>query len=105
MNLSYIEETAGGATIVPVQSRLLTDRRIFLTGEITSATADEFLEKMLFLTGDNALIDLFINSAGGQVNDTGLPLRFKYLLCGAGIRHGGCAFCRWTERKAFYSAP
>lgn len=68
MSLSYIEENAKDITVIPLQSRLLTDRKFFLTGKITADTANEFAQQMLYLTAENAPIDLYINSIGGEVN-------------------------------------
>ncbi|MGN0696938.1 MAG: ClpP family protease [Oscillospiraceae bacterium] len=67
-NMSYIDETAKGKTVIPLHSRLLTERRIFITGEITSDTAVEFMQAMLFLTAENKPVDIYINSPGGEIN-------------------------------------
>ncbi|MBQ5331713.1 MAG: ATP-dependent Clp protease proteolytic subunit [Oscillospiraceae bacterium] len=66
--LAYIDETAKGNTVIPLHSRLLTERQIFLTGEITAETAVDFLQAMLFLMNDNKPIDIYINSCGGEIN-------------------------------------
>lgn len=67
-NMSYIDETAKGKTVIPLHSRLLTERRLFITGEITSDTAVEFMQAMLYLSSEDKPIDIYINSCGGEIN-------------------------------------
>lgn len=71
--LSYIEETAKGIEMIPIDSRLLTDRRIFIEGPITSETALSVARQMLILSESDEPINVYINSPGGEVN-AGLAL-------------------------------
>ena len=66
--LMYIDETAKGKTVIPLHSRLLTERRIFITGEISSDTAVWLMQAMLFLMNESKPIDIYINSPGGEIN-------------------------------------
>ncbi|MCD7731592.1 MAG: ATP-dependent Clp protease proteolytic subunit [Oscillospiraceae bacterium] len=66
-NQSYIEETAKGKTVVPLHGHLLTERCLFITGEINEETAIEFMQAMLFLQSDKKPIDIYINSCGGEI--------------------------------------
>ena len=66
-----VEKHANGERSYDVFSRLLKDRIIFLTGEITEVTADVVIAQMLFLESQNPDkdISLYINSPGGSVTD------------------------------------
>lgn len=84
-------KTASGCSWVPVESFLVSERKVFLTGEITSETADEFVQKMLFLARyREERIDIYIDSPGGEVTaglliyDTlkALPLECRIICTG-----------------------
>lgn len=67
-DLMYIDETARGIEVVPLHSRLLTERRIFITEEITSQSAVDFAQAMMYLSCENKPVDIYINSPGGEIN-------------------------------------
>ena len=62
-------ESAQGIREVSLDTRHLMNRRIFIQGEITDETANEFLSQMLYLEqkADDP-ITIYINSPGGSVN-------------------------------------
>lgn len=64
-----VEQTSKGERSYDIYSRLLKDRIIMLTGEITEETADLVVAQLLFLEADDAKkdISLYINSPGGSV--------------------------------------
>lgn len=64
-----IEQTNTGERTYDIFSRLLKDRIIMLTGEITDDTATVICSQLLFLASENATkdISLYINSPGGSV--------------------------------------
>ena len=63
-------DSAQGTREVALSTRHLMNRRIFLTGEINTETADSFLSQFLFLKSESdEPIEIYINSPGGQVND------------------------------------
>ncbi|MBO4360258.1 MAG: ATP-dependent Clp endopeptidase proteolytic subunit ClpP [Eubacteriaceae bacterium] len=64
-----VEQTSKGERSYDIYSRLLKDRIIMLTGEITEETADLTVAQLLFLEADDAKkdISLYINSPGGSV--------------------------------------
>lgn len=64
-----VEQSARGEHSSDIFSRLLQDRIIFLTGEITDAMANVVIAQMLFLESQNPdkEISLYINSPGGSV--------------------------------------
>ncbi len=61
-------ESSYGTREVHLRTKLFTDRKIFLTGEITEDMANDFVSQMLFLSKENVPIDIYINSTGGSVN-------------------------------------
>lgn len=62
-------ETAHGVREVSLETRHLMNRCIFLTGEITSEMANDFLSEYLYLIQEsNDPITIYINSHGGEVN-------------------------------------
>ena len=64
-----VEKTSQGERAYDIYSRLLTDRIIFLSGEIDDDSANTVIAQLLFLDSQNAKEDIkiYINSPGGQV--------------------------------------
>ena len=65
-----IEQSARGERAYDIYSRLLKDRIIFISDEITDQIANLVIAEMLFLEKEDpdADIDLYINSPGGSVS-------------------------------------
>lgn len=62
-------ESAQGIREVSLDTRHLMNRRIFIHGEITDVSANEFLSQMLYLEQESdEPITIYINSPGGSVN-------------------------------------
>ena len=63
-------KSSNGITLVPVESRLLAHRKIFVEGEIDSKKACEFVKEMMLLNTEDSErpIDVLINSPGGEIN-------------------------------------
>ena len=63
-------KSSNGISLVPVETRLLADRKIFIEGEINEEMACEFMKKVMYLNSENREknIDLLINSPGGEIN-------------------------------------
>lgn len=63
-------KSSNGISLIPVETRLLADRKIFIEGEINEETACEFMKKVMYLNSENREknIDLLINSPGGEIN-------------------------------------
>lgn len=74
--MNMIQKSSNGVTLIPVESRLLSERKVFLEGEITSSSAGEFVKTVMYLVKEDSEkpIDVFINSLGGSVNDAGLMI-------------------------------
>jgi len=68
--ISVPHRTSNGNNWISLESRLLLDRKIFILDEITAESACEFVQKVMYLIGENSQkkIDIYINSPGGQVN-------------------------------------
>ncbi len=79
-----IDQTNGSVRSYDIYSRLLEDRIIFLSGEITNELANSVIAQMLFLEGKDSSkdISLYINSPGGSV-DAGLAIfdTMNYISC------------------------
>ena len=61
-------EGSHGTRVVSLNTRHLMNRCIFLSGDINSDMANDFLSELLFLEQDNDPITIYINSPGGEVN-------------------------------------
>ena len=79
-----IEKTSRGERSYDIYSRLLEDRIIFIQGTIHEMMANAVVAQLLFLQKEakNQDIQMFINTAGGDVN-AGLAIfdTMKYVTC------------------------
>ena len=79
-----LEQSGTGERQYDIFSRLLTDRIIFVDGEITDAMADLVVAELIFLESENPKkdISLYINSPGGSVT-AGLAIydTMQYIAC------------------------
>ena len=70
--IAYPAKSSGGISLIPAESQLLRNRKIFLTGPdgIDADSACEFASLVMLLTAEDAErpIDLLINSPGGDIN-------------------------------------
>lgn len=65
---TVVERTATGERAFDLYSRLLNDRIIFISGEITDETANVVISELLYLDSlNNKDISIYINSPGGSV--------------------------------------
>lgn len=64
-----VEQTNRGERSYDIYSRLLEDRVVFLTGEVTDISADLVIAQLMYLEskGEDKDISLYINSPGGSV--------------------------------------
>ena len=81
---TVIEQTTKGERAYDIYSRLLNDRIIFLSEEVSDITASLVIAQMLFLEAENPDkdINLYINSPGGSVS-AGLAIydTMQYIRC------------------------
>ncbi|MGN0362550.1 MAG: ClpP family protease [Bilifractor sp.] len=63
-------KSCSGITLVPLESRMLADRKIFLEGELNEAKACEFVKEVMLLNSESPEknIDVLINTPGGEIN-------------------------------------
>lgn len=68
--MNTIIKSSNGISLAPIESRLLSDRKLFIEGEITAASACEFVKTIMLLVKEDVdkPIDIYINSPGGEVN-------------------------------------
>ncbi len=64
---SILEESSQGIREVSLKTKHFTNRKLFLTGEVTDEMANSFVSELLFLAQSNEPIDIYINSPGGLV--------------------------------------
>jgi ATP-dependent Clp protease protease subunit len=64
-----IEKTGSGERAMDIYSRLLSERIVFLNGEVTDAVSNSICAQLLFLEAEDpdADISFYINSPGGVV--------------------------------------
>lgn len=63
-------KSSGGIKLVPIESKLFSERMVFIEGEIDQAQACEFVKEIMVLCKENREkpINVLINSPGGDVN-------------------------------------
>ena len=66
--MNTLLKSAGGITQVSADSRLLSNRLIFLEGKIDAGSAGEFVRQILILNQESTekAIRVLVNSAGGR---------------------------------------
>lgn len=81
---TVVETTDRGERAYDIYSRLLNDRIVFLSGEVTDTTASLVIAQLLFLEAEDPDkdINLYINSPGGSVT-AGLAIydTMQYIKC------------------------
>lgn len=60
-------ESTRGFDSVSLMTKHLTDRKIFLLGEVDNVMANQFVSELLYLAESDEPIDIYINSPGGSV--------------------------------------
>lgn len=68
--MNILVKSSNGITQVSADSKLLSQRKVFVEGEINAETACEFVKKIMLLNAEdsNKPIDVLINSLGGCIN-------------------------------------
>ena len=61
------EESVYGTREIALQTKQLTEGKVFLTGIITEDTANEFISQMMYLNKEKKHVTVYINSKGGNV--------------------------------------
>lgn len=63
-------KTSSGIYLIPLETQLMNERKIFIQDEITNASAMMFVKQMMLLCRNEQQkepIDIFINSCGGEI--------------------------------------
>lgn len=68
--MNVLVKSSSGITQVSADSKLLSQRKVFIEGEISSESACEFIKKILILNEEDTdkPIDVLINNPGGEIN-------------------------------------
>ena len=68
--MNVLVKSSSGITQVSADSKLLSQKKVFIEGEISSESACEFIKKILILNEEDTdkPIDVLINSPGGEIN-------------------------------------
>lgn len=68
--MNVLVKSSNGINQVSADSQLLSQRKVFIEGEINSETACDFIKKIMILNAEDSekQIDVLINSPGGDVN-------------------------------------
>lgn len=68
--MNILVKSSSGITQVSADSKLLSQRKVFVEGEINAETACEFVKRIMLLNAEdsNKPIDVLINSPGGCIN-------------------------------------
>lgn len=68
--MQSILKSSHGFDLVPIESKLMNDRKIFIEGDIKPETACDFLRKIMLLVSEDSErpIDVLVNSLGGEIN-------------------------------------
>lgn len=79
-----VDQMGSGERSYDIYSRLLEDRIVFITGEITDASANTIVAQLIYLEAKNPSkdISLYINSPGGSVT-AGMAIydTIKFIKC------------------------
>ena len=106
-----IDQTSRGERQYDIYSRLLEDRIIFLSGEVSTELANSIVAQMIYLEAKDPSKDiyLYINSPGGSVSD-GLAIydTMNYIKCdvnticiGKAMSMGALILAAGTKGKRF----
>ena len=68
--MNVIEKSSNGISQISADAKLMSNRKVFIEGEINPETACEFVKKIMILNmqDPNRPIDLLINTPGGCIN-------------------------------------
>lgn len=63
------EETHNGTSVICLETRHFSNRKLFLTGDVNEDMANRFVSEMMYLTESTEPVDIIINSCGGSIID------------------------------------
>ena len=95
MSIPVLLKGSNGVQTVALESKLMCDRRIFITGDINAESAMDFFKQIMLLNQEDnsSPISVFINSPGGEI-DNGLLIYDTVIGSEAPVRTCccGCAY-------------
>lgn len=65
---SVLVESSNGIQMVPALTKHLTERKLFLTGEVTDEMAIHFVSQFQYLADSMEPVSIYLNTPGGSVN-------------------------------------
>ena len=69
MSIPVLIKRSSGIISVSIEAKHMSERRLFITGEISSDTAVDFMKQMMYLNAEgDSPISIFINTPGGEIN-------------------------------------
>lgn len=69
MSVPILIKSSSGVTSVSIEAKHMSDRRLFIIGEINSSSAVDFMKQMICLNAEgDSPISVFINTPGGEIN-------------------------------------
>lgn len=70
---SVLEDARNGQNEISLQTKHLSNRKLFLVGEVTDSMANNFVLEFLHFAESDEPVDIYLNSPGGSV-DAGLVI-------------------------------
>lgn len=63
-------KSSSGISLIPLETRFMAERQIFIYGDISSEKALEFMKQLVYLNRESTeqSINVYINSNGGEIN-------------------------------------
>ena len=97
-------KSSNGITLVPMDTRLLADRKIFVEGEINQEKACTFVKQILLLCKEDSCkpIDVLINSPGGEIS-SGLLMYDRMYCMGTAYSMGALLFASGNHGRYMFS--
>ena len=71
--ITFLEESSKGTNEMGLEAKFLSQRIVFLNGEVNDGMADAFVARMLHLMESSEPVTIILNSPGGSV-DAGLVI-------------------------------
>lgn len=70
MTIEIQQKTSNGLRLVPLETVMLSNRRIFVDRVIDTQAANDFFKQILYFNDEDSAqpIDVFFNSMGGEIN-------------------------------------
>ena len=111
MNTRILRESSRGIDMLCPEDKLLADRKVFFTEEVTSVSAVQLIQLLIYLEKEDSgkEITIYLNSPGGEVTsglavyDTilGLKCPVRTVCIGTAASMGAILFLAGAKREMF----